>query len=135
MFSLDTLDLARFERITRRRGHEAVMKSLDTALALLAPTSTGVGLRRVKLNVVVVKGVNDDEVFDFLELTRNKDLSVRFIEFMPFSGKFSFLILASSTQANRPLFCRQWMGQGSAGPFCRSPGSYNVSTSRNYQSR
>ncbi|KAG8950495.1 hypothetical protein FRC04_007510 [Tulasnella sp. 424] len=84
--SLDTLDPARFERITRRRGHEAVMKSLDTALALLAPASTGVGLRRVKLNVVVVKGVNDGEVFDFLELTRNKDLSVRFIEFMPFSG-------------------------------------------------
>lgn len=98
MFSLDTLDPSRFEAITRRRGHEAVMKSLDTALALLSNSSTGIGLRRVKLNVVVVKGVNDDEVLDFLQLTKDKELSVRFIEFMPFSGKF-FLYMTSSTKS------------------------------------
>lgn len=84
--SLDTLNPSRFEAITRRRGHEAVIKSLNTALASLSTSSTGVGLRRVKLNVVVVKGVNDDEVFDFLQLTKDRELSVRFIEFMPFSG-------------------------------------------------
>ncbi|KAG9010536.1 hypothetical protein FRB90_007781, partial [Tulasnella sp. 427] len=84
--SLDTLNPVKFEAVTRRRGHEAVMRSLDTALSLLSPSSKGVGLRRVKLNVVVVKGVNDDEVMAFLELTRHQDLSVRFIEFMPFSG-------------------------------------------------
>lgn len=98
MFSLDTLDPSRFEAITRRRGHEAVMKSLDTALALLSNSSTGIGLRRVKLNIVVVKGVNDDEVLDFLQLTKDKELSVRFIEFMPFSGKF-FLYMTSSTKS------------------------------------
>lgn len=76
--SLDTLDPFKFEIMTRRRGHEAVLRSLEAALAS--------DLRSVKLNVVVVQGLNDHEVFDFLELTRDKELSVRFIEFMPFTG-------------------------------------------------
>lgn len=76
--SLDTLDPFKFEFMTRRRGHEAVLKALDVALA-----ST---LSAVKLNVVVVKGLNDAETIDFVEMTKDKDLSVRFIEFMPFTG-------------------------------------------------
>ena len=64
--------------MTRRRGHEAVLRSLKAALAS--------NLRTIKLNVVVVQGLNDHEIFDFLELTREKELSVRFIEFMPFTG-------------------------------------------------
>ncbi|THH31959.1 hypothetical protein EUX98_g2215 [Antrodiella citrinella] len=76
---LDTLDPFKFEIMTRRRGHDAVLKSIDTALA--SPE-----LRSVKLNVVVIKGLNDTEVLDFLELTKHQDLSVRFIEFMPFTG-------------------------------------------------
>ena len=39
-----------------------------------------------KLNIVLMRGVNDDEILDFIELTRDKALDVRFIEFMPFSG-------------------------------------------------
>ncbi|KAF7966218.1 hypothetical protein HWV62_39481 [Athelia sp. TMB] len=77
--SLDTLDPFKFELMTRRPGHELVLRTLDTALA--SPT-----LESVKLNVVVVKGLNDHEVLDFVEMTRNKPLSVRFIEFMPFTG-------------------------------------------------
>ncbi|KAF9469796.1 hypothetical protein BDZ94DRAFT_1231393 [Collybia nuda] len=76
--SLDTLDPFKFELITRRRGHEAVVKALDVALAS--------SLKSVKLNVVVIKGLNDAEVFDFVEMTKDKPLSVRFIEFMPFTG-------------------------------------------------
>lgn len=76
--SLDTLDPFKFEFMTRRRGHEAVLKALDAALAS--------SLKGVKLNVVVVKGLNDAEVPDFVELTKDKNLSVRFIEFMPFTG-------------------------------------------------
>ena len=64
--------------MTRRRGHEAVLRSLKAALAS--------NLRTIKLNVVVVQGLNDHEIFDFLELTRERELSVRFIEFMPFTG-------------------------------------------------
>ncbi|KAG2756511.1 molybdenum cofactor biosynthesis prote [Suillus brevipes Sb2] len=77
--SLDTLDPFKFEIMTRRPGHDAVLRSLNTALH-------SQGLRSVKLNVVVVKGLNDSEVLDFVKLTADKDISVRFIEFMPFTG-------------------------------------------------
>ncbi|KAG6845354.1 hypothetical protein H0H87_010463 [Tephrocybe sp. NHM501043] len=76
--SLDTLDPFKFELITRRRGHEAVLKALDVAL--------NSQLHSVKLNVVVIKGLNDSEIYDFVEMTKDSPLSVRFIEFMPFSG-------------------------------------------------
>lgn len=78
--SLDTLDPFKFEIMTRRPGHESVLRTLDAALA--SPT-----LESVKLNVVVIKGLNDHEVVDFVAMTRDKPLSVRFIEFMPFTGK------------------------------------------------
>lgn len=65
--------------MTRRPGHGAVLRALDVALS--CP-----GLQSVKLNVVVIKGLNDSEVLDFVELTKDKRLSVRFIEFMPFTG-------------------------------------------------
>ena len=77
--SLDTLDPFKFEIMTRRMGHEAVLRSLDAALAS--------SLRSVKLNVVVIKGLNDAEVLDFVEMTKDRALSVRFIEFMPFTGQ------------------------------------------------
>lgn len=77
--SLDTLDPFKFEIMTRRRGHEAVLRTLDMALA--APEL------QTKLNAVIIKGLNDHEALDFVALTRDKPLSVRFIEFMPFTGK------------------------------------------------
>lgn len=77
--SLDTLDPFKFEIMTRRMGHDAVLRSLQTALASRE-------LQSVKLNVVVVKGLNDHEVPDFVEMTKESRLSVRFIEFMPFTG-------------------------------------------------
>lgn len=79
--SLDTLDPFKFEIMTRRMGHEAVLRSLRQALAN--------PLLQVKLNVVVMKGVNDAEVLQFVEMTKDQPLSVRFIEFMPFTGKFA----------------------------------------------
>ncbi|KAI0652387.1 molybdenum cofactor biosynthesis prote [Trametes meyenii] len=77
--SLDTLDPFKFEIMTRRMGHDAVLRSLQTALESSE-------LKSVKLNVVVVKGLNDHEVPDFVEMTKDNRLSVRFIEFMPFTG-------------------------------------------------
>jgi len=76
--SLDTLDPFKFELMTRRRGHDAVLKSLDVALR--SP------LASVKLNAVIIKGLNDSEILDFVNLTKDKRISVRFIEFMPFTG-------------------------------------------------
>ncbi|XP_057807617.1 GTP 3',8-cyclase, mitochondrial [Salvia miltiorrhiza] len=76
--SLDTLVPAKFEFMTRRRGHERVLKSIDAAIEL--------GYSPVKVNCVVMRGFNDDEICDFVELTREKPINVRFIEFMPFDG-------------------------------------------------
>jgi GTP 3',8-cyclase len=76
--SLDTLDPFKFELMTRRMGHDAVLRSLNMAVDSPA--------LETKLNAVVVKGLNDHEVLDFVGLTKDKPLSVRFIEFMPFTG-------------------------------------------------
>ncbi|XP_051144447.1 GTP 3',8-cyclase, mitochondrial-like [Andrographis paniculata] len=76
--SLDTLVPAKFEFMTRRKGHERVLKSIDAAIEL--------GYSPVKVNCVVMRGFNDDEICDFVEMTREKPINVRFIEFMPFDG-------------------------------------------------
>lgn len=76
--SLDTLVPAKFEFMTRRKGHERVMESINAAVDL--------GYNPVKVNCVVMRGFNDDEICDFVELTREKPINIRFIEFMPFDG-------------------------------------------------
>ncbi|XP_067130506.1 molybdenum cofactor biosynthesis protein 1-like isoform X2 [Centruroides vittatus] len=76
--SLDTLIPEKFELITRRKGWERVMKSIDAALDF--------GYIPVKINCVVIKGINEDELCDFVYLTKNKKIDVRFIEYMPFDG-------------------------------------------------
>ncbi|CAL5229664.1 g13029 [Coccomyxa viridis] len=76
--SVDTLRPERFEQMTRRRGHERVMDAIHNAIQL--------GYDPVKVNVVVMRGVNDDELADFVDLTRTLPINVRFIEYMPFDG-------------------------------------------------
>ena len=75
--SLDTLDSERFRSIARREGLDTVWSNIQLALQR--------GLR-VKVKMVVMRGVNDDEVIRFVELTREHPVHVRFIEFMPFAG-------------------------------------------------
>lgn len=75
--SLDTLDPETWKLITRRDGFEAARGAIDSVL------DAGLGL---KVNVVVQPGVNDHEICDFVELTRDREFSIRFIEPMPFSG-------------------------------------------------
>ena len=75
--SLDTFDAERFRQIARRDGFDTVWRNIRLALER--------GLR-VKVNMVVMRGINDDELLRFVELTRDHDLHVRFIEFMPFAG-------------------------------------------------
>lgn len=74
--SLDTLDAQTFDRVSGRRGWglDAVWAGLDAAAAA--------GLA-IKLNVVVVGGVNDHEAADFAALTASRPWTVRFIEYMP----------------------------------------------------
>lgn len=80
--SLDTLDPLQFALMTRRNGLEKVLNSINQALSE--------GFSAVKINVVVINGVNDSEIEKFIELTRSLPVYVRFIEFMPFDGKIPF---------------------------------------------
>ncbi|KAI0025039.1 molybdenum cofactor biosynthesis prote [Xylariomycetidae sp. FL0641] len=80
--SLDTLDPWQFQIMTRRKGFDAVMKSMERILEL---NKHGAGVK-LKINAVVMRGINDREIIPFVEMTREKDIEVRFIEYMPFDG-------------------------------------------------
>ncbi|WP_088835139.1 GTP 3',8-cyclase MoaA [Paenibacillus tyrfis] len=73
--SLDSLRADRFSLITRGGDLSRVLASLEAA--------SRVGLDPIKLNVVLMKDMNDDEIEDFLKLTLERCLHVRFIEYMP----------------------------------------------------
>jgi cyclic pyranopterin phosphate synthase len=73
--SLDTLRTERYRSICRGGELERVMAGVEAAFAA--------GLSPVKINQVVIPGLNDDEVEDMADLTRDRALHVRFIEFMP----------------------------------------------------
>ena len=75
--SLDSLDAVKFKEITRRNDFEKVVKNMHLLI------QEGF---KVKLNAVLIKGFNDNEIIDFINLTKNLPVSVRFIEFMPFDG-------------------------------------------------
>ena len=73
--SCDSLRAERFARITRRDDLHRVLDGIDAAFAA--------GFSPVKINCVVMRGVNDDEIADFVDFGRRKGAEVRFIEFMP----------------------------------------------------
>ena len=75
--SLDTLQKDRFILMTKRDQHEQVMRNIQLML------DNGIG---VKVNVVAMKGVNDEEINDFVRWTKDTPIHIRFIEFMPFDG-------------------------------------------------
>ena len=75
--SLDSLDAEKFKHITRRNEFKKVY---DNILLLVKEGFT------VKINAVLMKGFNDDEIIDFINFTKDLPVSVRFIEFMPFDG-------------------------------------------------
>ena len=74
--SLDSLKHDRFHQITRGNRLNAVLEGLEE--------SERVGLSPVKINMVVIRGFNDDEILGFANLTRTKPYHIRFIEYMPF---------------------------------------------------
>ena len=74
-FSLDSLDRDNFKRITGREGLSEVLNGIDRAQQL--------GLNPVKVNAVVIRGINDHEIENLAEFARARNLSFRFIEFMP----------------------------------------------------
>ncbi|OLL22510.1 Molybdenum cofactor biosynthesis protein 1 [Neolecta irregularis DAH-3] len=89
--SLDTLDPFKYQLISRKNGANTqtlettkllglshVLRSIDQALNL--------GIHPLKINCVVIKNLNDNEILDFVDMTKDKPLHVRFIEYMPFDG-------------------------------------------------
>lgn len=111
--SLDTLVDGKFVLITRRNGLSAVLKSLHRALDIrkeMISLASGLPITAktnellsdktidyitsggdfkplsVKLNVVIMKNVNDDEILEFVNFSKDHDIEVRFIEYMPFDG-------------------------------------------------
>jgi cyclic pyranopterin phosphate synthase len=77
--SCDSLRPDRFAQITGRDSLAAVLAGVDAAVAS--------GMSPVKVNCVLVRGVNDDEILDFAAFGREKGVEVRFIEFMPLDGE------------------------------------------------
>lgn len=77
--SLDTLDPEKYEKIT---GGDHIYRVLDGI-----EEAERVGLSPVKINMVVIKGLNDEEVIDFAMLTKKKPYHIRFIEYMPFEAR------------------------------------------------
>jgi len=73
--SLDALDPAKFEKITRRKGYEQVLAGIEAAQR--------VGFDPVKVNAVAVRGLTEDEIVPFGHFARRTGVDIRFIEFMP----------------------------------------------------
>jgi len=73
--SLDSLDPIKFEKITRTRSYDSVMRGIDAV--------QGSRLAPAKINAVLVRGFNEDEVEAFAAFARERDVIMRFIEFMP----------------------------------------------------
>src|SRR5690606_30627506 len=76
--SLDTLDRHKFMEITRRDYLQQVLEGIEAA--------EEAGLGPIKINAVIMRGYNDDEIPRFLEWGRETGRQVRFIEFMPLNG-------------------------------------------------
>ncbi len=73
--SIDTLDKDKFNKITLFGDLSKVLNSVEKCLSI--------NMTPVKLNIVLMKGINDDEIGDFLKLTKDNPIQVRFIELMP----------------------------------------------------
>ncbi|MEY3038074.1 MAG: hypothetical protein RL143_641 [Pseudomonadota bacterium] len=73
--SLDTLKADRFQELTRKDKFHQVMAGIDAACEA--------GFKKVKLNAVILKGRNDDEVIDLVDFARDRHLDISFIEEMP----------------------------------------------------
>jgi GTP 3',8-cyclase len=109
--SMDTLKPERFRQITRRDAYDRVREGIEEA--------ERVGFNPIKLNVVAMRGINDDEILDFARLTREKPYHVRFIELMPVGGENAFWT-ADRFIPLQEIFARI-QGLGSLTPIGRNP--------------
>lgn len=102
--SLDSLQKNKYRKITRGGNLERVLKGIDSALKA--------GLLPIKINTVLIKGTNNDEVEDFVRLTLERPLNIRFIELMPsgekatdnYKGKFISVLEIKESLAKKYSF-------------------------------
>ncbi len=105
--SIDSLDAERFRYITRGGNLAQVLAGIAQAEA--------VGFENIKLNTVLLGGINDEEITDFVELTRSRQLHVRFIELMPMGEALNWReakFISCETVLER---CPELKAQGSSG--------------------
>jgi len=114
--SLDTLQADKFQIITRRDIFQQVKDNIDLLLR---------NHIKVKINVVVMKGLNDMEIADFIAWTKDEPIEVRFIEFMPFAG--------NRWTSNKVVSLEEILNQVSTGyTYTALPGGLN-DTAKHYQ--
>lgn len=109
--SIDTLNEDKFKKITQRPYFHRVMDGIDKA----KQTAFDV----LKLNVVVMKGINDDEVHDFVEFAMSKNLIIRFIEFMditPLWRKDLFVPIEKIKEACQKKFRLEYLNNPGPSP-------------------
>lgn len=82
-FSLDSLDRDNFKKITGRDGLNEVIRSIELAQQI--------GLEPVKVNAVIIRGINDHEILSLVRFARARNISFRFIEFMPLDSSRAWL--------------------------------------------
>ncbi len=100
--SLDSLKRDRFAEIARRDRLDDVLCGIERAIEA--------GFAPLKINVVVMAVINEDEILDFVEFVRHRPINVRFIEFMPFKGNgwktagvFPYARMRSEIEGRHPL--------------------------------
>ncbi len=118
--SIDTLDPAKFKRITRWGSLDSVWAGVEAAEAA--------GLRPIKINAVVTRGFNDEEVADLARLSLERDWDIRFIELMPFAGEADFAqhAVVPSTETRKRI-------EGELGPLQEVPGYDGRDPARPYR--
>src|SRR5258706_8915059 len=112
--SLDSLDPGRFERITRTKSFSTVMHSIDVAQkSRLAPA---------KVNAVLVRGLNDDEVEAFALFARESGVIMRFIEFMPLDADRHWTrnLVVPAAEVHQRIHSRWRSEERRVGKECRS---------------
>lgn len=118
--SIDSLDKNKYKEITRGGNLEDVLEGLRAAKE--------VGLLPIKLNVVLIGGFNDDEIEEFVNLTINEDIEVRFIELMPMGesaswDKAHFLSNDEILEKMPQLISLPFKGQGGVARYYKLPNS------------
>jgi cyclic pyranopterin phosphate synthase len=98
--SIDSLDSAKYTDITRANSLSLVFKGIEKALE--------VGLKPLKINVVLMKDKNEDEIDSFIALAKENEIEVRFIEYMPMGKKNSSELFVSKAEilSGRPYLIK-----------------------------